>query len=108
MEALEVEKNAKDIGPESKGEHWSSVIRFPFLQTDDWWFNETDGRMAASNTYVNIPFKGHITSNGTFDNVVYGDGSIDPTVFDHPDSRPVFGQCKQCGVDDECPMSECT
>jgi hypothetical protein len=67
MERLEVEKNAKDIGPTKtpyEGEHWSSVKRFPFLQTDDWWFNSTDGRLAASNTYVKIPKEGTIMSNG--------------------------------------------
>jgi hypothetical protein len=34
-------------------------------------------------------------------------GAVDPAVFAHPDSRPTFGKCKQCGVDDECPMWEC-
>ena len=29
------------------------------------------------------------------------------TVFDHPDSRVTFGKCKECGVDDECPMWQC-
>jgi hypothetical protein len=44
---------------------------------------------------------------GTFDDVVYGADAVPQSVFDHPDSRPTFGKCKQCGVDDECPMWEC-
>jgi hypothetical protein len=103
MEKFEVEKKAKDEGSDAKGEHWSSVIKFPFLQTDDWWF--VNGTMSSSNTFVKIPKEGTVMSNGTFNNVKYGD--VDPTVFDHPDSRPTFGKCKQCGVDDECPMWEC-
>jgi hypothetical protein len=107
MDALEVEKNAKDVGADAKGEHWSSVKKFPFLQTDDWWFNKTDGRLSASNTYVKIPKEGTIMSNGTFQDVQYGPESVPASVFAHPDSRPEFGKCKQCGVDDECPMWEC-
>ena len=38
MEKFEVEKKAVDEGLDAKGEHWSSVKKFPFLQTDDWWF----------------------------------------------------------------------
>ena len=34
-------------------------------------------------------------------------GPVGSTVFQHPDSRPTFGKCKQCGVDDECPMFAC-
>tara|TARA_B110000208_G_C11577827_1_gene361365 strand:- start:249 stop:605 length:357 start_codon:yes stop_codon:yes gene_type:complete len=103
MSKFEVESNAKDEGADAKGEHWSSVKRFPFLQTDDWWFS--NGTMASSNTYIDIPKEGTVTSNGTFQDVAYG--PVDPSVFAHPDSRPTFGQCKQCGVDDECPMWEC-
>jgi len=62
-------------------------------------------KMSSSNTYFTIPKEGYVMSNGTYVNVKYGD--VDPTVFDHPDSRPTFGKCKQCGVDDECPMWEC-
>ena len=103
MQKLEVEKRAKDIGPEPMGEHWSSVIRLPFLQTDDWWFK--NGTLAASNTYENIPKLGYAMSNSTFVNVKYG--PIDTSIFAHPDSRPTFGKCKQCGVDMECPMWQC-
>ena len=109
MSKLEVEKNAMDVGPEAKGEHWSSVKKFPFLQTDDWWFT-ANGTLAAQNTYVNISIgskikEGWLMSNGTFDDVKYG--AIDDSVFAHPDSRPTFGKCKQCGVDDQCPMWQC-
>ena len=38
MDKFEIESNAKDEGADAKGEHWSSVKHFPFLQTDDWWF----------------------------------------------------------------------
>ena len=108
MSKLEVEKNAQDVGPEAKGEHWNSVKKFPFLQTDDWWFK--NGTLAAQNTYVNISIgskikEGWLMSNGTFDDVKYG--PIDDAVFAHPDSRPTFGKCKQCGVDDACPMWQC-
>jgi len=105
MSRLEVENNAKDVGKDQKGEHWSSVTTFPFLQTDDWWFQK--GELAASNTYVNIPTKGYIMSNGTYENVEYGNSSVPDSAFSHPDSRPTFGKCKQCGVDDECPMWQC-
>ena len=44
-------------------------------------------------------------SNGTYSDVKYG--AVNKTVFAHPDSRPTFGKCKQCGVDDECPMWQC-
>ena len=44
-------------------------------------------------------------SNGTYNNVKYG--PVNKTVFAHPDSRPTFGKCKQCGVDDACPMWQC-
>lgn len=107
MDRLEVEKNAKNLGNDTKGNHWSSVKKFPFLQTDDWWFNTTDGRLSASNTYVNIPKEGHIMSNGTFNDVQYGAEAVPESIFAHPDSRPDFGKCKQCGVDSECPMWEC-
>ena len=43
-------------------------------------------------------------SNSTFSDFTT---TIDPTVFDHPDSRVTFGKCKECGVDDECPMWQC-
>ena len=105
MSKLEVENNAKDVGPDARGEHWSSVHKFPFLQTDDWWFK--NGVVAASNTYVNIPKEGFVMSNGTWTNVSYGAAAVPASVFAHPDSRPTFGKCKQCGVDDACPMWQC-
>jgi hypothetical protein len=105
MSKLEVENNAKDVGKDNIGEHWSSVTTFPFLQTDDWWFR--DGVLAASNTYANIPVEGYIMSNGTYTNVSSGASSVPDSVFSHPDSRPTFGKCKQCGVDDACPMWQC-
>lgn len=107
MEQFSVESNAKDAGATPQGEHWVSVKKFPFLQTDDWWFK--NGTIAIQNTYINIPghtsVSGYLMSNGTFDNVKYG--PIDDSVFAHPDSRPTFGKCKQCGVDSECPMQQC-
>ena len=44
------------------GEHWLSVKRFPFLQTDDWWFTAPnssypDGILVASNSYFLIKGK---------------------------------------------------
>ena len=75
------------------------------LLVSDWWFQK--GELAASNTYVNIPTKGYIMSNGTYENVEYGNSSVPDSAFAHPDSRPTFGKCKQCGVDDECPMWQC-
>lgn len=81
--------------------------KFPFLQTDDWWFK--NGTISLSNSYFKIPGKtsvsGYVMSNGTYTNVDYG--PVNASVFAHPDSRPTFGQCKQCGVDDSCPMSLC-
>jgi len=107
MEQFAVEKNAKLVGSDSRGDHWLSVTKFPFLQTDDWWFK--NNTLAASNSYVHIPghtsVSGYIMSNGTYSDVQYG--AINASVFAHPDSRPTFGQCKQCGVDDECPMQLC-
>jgi len=114
MEKFEVESNAKLVGTDARGEHWLSVKRFPFLQTDDWWFTAPnssypDGILVASNSYFLIKghtsVSGYVMSNGTYNNVKYG--TVDKSVFAHPDSRPTFGQCKQCGVDDECPMWEC-
>ena len=105
MSRFEVESNAKDVGKDAKGEHWASVSTFPFLQTDDWWFK--DGQVSASNSYVNIPGVGYVMSNGTYVNVSYGAAAVPASVFEHPDSRPTFGKCKQCGVDDECPMWQC-
>lgn len=61
--------------------------------------------MAFSNSYFKIPKIGFTISNTTFDNVKYG--PVDPSVFAHPDSRPGFGKCKQCGVDSQCPMWQC-
>jgi len=116
MDVFEVEKKAVDegAGPAPLGEHWSSVKKFPFLQTDDWWFaadgnSSSPGTLQASNTYFRIPGKtsesGYVMGNATFANVRYG--AIDDAVFAHPDSRPDFGKCKQCGVDDQCPMWQC-
>ena len=50
------------------------------------------------------PVSGYGMSNSTFSDFTT---TIDPTVFDHPDSRVTFGKCKECGVDDECPMWQC-
>jgi len=106
MQKFEVERNAKLVGTDADGDHWLSVTRFPFLQTDDWWFK--NGTLAKSNTYVNIPgqtpVSGFVMGNSTYSGFT---DTIDPSVFDHPDSRVTFGQCKECGVDDECPMWEC-
>jgi hypothetical protein len=110
MDKFQVEDNAKDLGPDGvKGEHWLSVKTFPFYQTDDWWFKK--GVLSSSNSYFNIPGKssvsGYVMSNATFQNVSYGPASVPAEVFAHPDSRPTFGKCKQCGVDDACPMWQC-
>jgi len=109
MDQFTVENNAKDLGPTPDGEHWLSVTHFPFLQTDDWWFQ--NGTLAKSNSYVKIPghtsVSGYLMSNTTYVNVKYGADATPASVFWHPDSRPTFGKCKQCGVDDECPMWEC-
>jgi len=103
MDKFEVESNAKDVGSDARGEHWRSHKWFPFTQNDDWWFK--NGTVAYSNSYFKIPKLGYTISNTTFTNVKYG--PIDPSVFAHPDSRPTFGKCKQCGVDSECPMWQC-
>lgn len=68
MEKLEVEHKAKDVGADPRGEHWSSVIKFPFLQTDDWFFrNDGNDTLSATNSYVKIPGKtsesGYVMSN---------------------------------------------
>ena len=110
MDQFAVEDNAKDLGPEADGEHWLSVKKFPFLQTDDWWFK--NGTIPVkSNSYFNIPGRSSISgwtmNNATFHNVKYGPDAVPDSVFAHPDSRPTFGKCKQCGVDDECPMWQC-
>ena len=106
MDRFEVESNAKLMGSDARGDHWLSVKKFPFLQTDDWWFK--NGTLTASNTYFDIPghspVSGYGMSNSTFSDFTT---TIDPTVFDHPDSRVTFGKCKECGVDDECPMWQC-
>ena len=132
MDRFEVESNAKQVGSDARGDHWLSVKKFPFLQTDDcaprsratpaqfsegsvsdarhahvagWFLN---GTLTASNTYFDIPghspVSGYGMSNSTFSDFTT---TIDPTVFDHPDSRVTFGKCKECGVDDECPMWQC-
>ena len=130
MDRFEVESNAKRVGADARGDHWLSVKKFPFLQTDDclprksgaircrpaqvsdarhassgWFLN---GTLTASNTYFDIPghspVSGYGMSNSTFSDFTT---TIDPTVFDHPDSRVTFGKCKECGVDDECPMWQC-
>jgi len=107
MQKFAVESNAKDLGATPQGEHWRSVTKFPFLQTDDWWFK--NGTLAIQNSYFIIPghtsVSGYVMSNGTFEDVK--NAPIDPSVFWHPDSRPTFGKCKQCGVDMECPMWQC-
>jgi len=108
MDRFEVESNAKYVGTDpGRGEHWLSVKKFPFLQTDDWWF--VNGTLASSNSYFNIPgstpASGWVMANATFADVEYG--PIDDSIFAHPDSRPTFGKCKQCGVDMECPMWQC-
>ena len=107
MSQLTVESNAKDVGKDAIGEHWSSVKTFPFLQTDDWWFK--NGVVVASNSYVdmNAIGEGYFIANSTWFNVTSGSASVPDSVFAHPDSRPTFGKCKQCGVDDECPMWQC-
>ena len=106
MDKFEIEKNAKLVGKDGRGDHWLSVKHFPFLQTDDWWLQ--NNTVAASNTYFNIPgqtsVSGYVMSNSTYTNWV---NEVDPNVFNHPDSRVDFGKCKECGVDDECPMWEC-
>lgn len=108
MQQYAVEKNAQDVGKDADGEHWASVLKFPFLQTDDWWFTQND-TVAKQNSYFNIPgtssISGWVMTNATFKDVKYG--PIDDSVFAHPDSRPTFGQCKQCGVDPDCPMWLC-
>jgi hypothetical protein len=107
MDKFEVESNAKLVGTDARGDHWLSVTKFPFLQTDDWWFKE--GVVQASNSYFKIP--GHSSVSGyTMSNTTYtkfNGSTLDPSVFDHPDSRPTFGKCKECGVDTECPMWQC-
>jgi len=116
MSKFEVEDNAKDLGPDPtkhNAEHWSSVKTFPFLQTDDWWFPKTGSKFGdfSSNSYFIIPgstsVSGYVMSNGTFQNVSSGPTSVPEEIFAHPDSRPTFGKCKQCGVDDSCPMWQC-
>jgi len=106
MDKFEIESNARLVGKDPRGDHWLSVKRFPFLQTDDWWLK--NGTVAASNTYFIIPgqssVSGYVMSNSTYSN---WQSSVDPSVFDHPDSRVTFGKCKECGVDDECPMWQC-
>lgn len=108
MDKFELESNAKLVGQDARGDHWLSVKKFPFLQTDDWWLRE-NGTVTASNTYFNIPGKssvsGYVMSNTTYTN--WQSGPVDPSVYDHPDSRVTFGKCKECGVDDECPMWQC-
>lgn len=60
MEKFEVESNAKDMGSTPQGEHWQSIKHFPFLQTDDWWFQ--NGVLAIQNSYFDIP--GHTSVSG--------------------------------------------
>jgi hypothetical protein len=103
MSKFSVEKNAKDVGSDERGEHWHSHTWFPFTQNDDWWFK--NGTVAYQNSYFKIPRVGFTIENTTYSNVKYG--PIDPSVFAHPDSRPQFGKCKQCGVDSACPMWQC-
>lgn len=103
MDKFQVEKNVKDVGADARGEHWHSHKWFPFTQNEDWWFK--NGTLAYSNSYFKIPKMGYTIANTTYTNVKYG--PIDPSVFDHPDSRPAFGKCKQCGVDQKCPMWQC-
>lgn len=103
MSKFSVEKNAKDVGSDERGEHWHSHTWFPFTQNDDWWFK--NGTVAYQNSYFKIPRVGFTIENTTYSNVKYG--PIDPSVFAHPTSRPQFGKCKQCGVDSTCPMWQC-
>jgi hypothetical protein len=50
MQKFAVESNAKLVGTDSKGEHWLSVTRFPFLQTDDWWFKNNTLSVSRTRT----------------------------------------------------------
>ena len=76
MDRFEVESNAKLVGSDARGDHWLSVKKFPFLQTDDWWFK--NGTLTASNTYFDIP--GH--------SPVSGYGMSNSTFRLHDDDRP--------------------
>lgn len=107
MEKFALEDNSKEVGHDARGDHWLSVKKFPFLQTDDWWLGPNNS-VVASNSYFIIPgqspVSGYVQSNGTYTNWV---NTVDASKFEHPDSHPTFGKCKECGVDSECPMQEC-
>ena len=63
MDKFEVEDNAKDVGADADGEHWLSVKKFPFLQTDDWWF-KNGTVLTKSNSYFKIPGGSSVSTGG--------------------------------------------
>ena len=101
-------KHVKDMGPKTVNnvstEHWSGTYVFPFLDVEDYYF---DGATPVQwNSFSKLGKEGTIIGNQSFAN--FKAGAIPNSTFDVPDSKPTFGTCKQCGVDPECPMSECT
>jgi hypothetical protein len=106
MYQLQVPKKAQDAGSDKDGEHWASVSKFPFLQTDDYWFK--NGTLTKENNFVNLPKQlgpqaGTLITNTTFAN--FDISPIDESVFWVPDARPTFGRCKEFGHDPQCDMA---
>ena len=87
------------VDPCPVGQCPSSRPKFPSPQGFKWQTDDMDNTCC----FVS-PVSGYGMSNSTFSDFTT---TIDPTVFDHPDSRVTFGKCKECGVDDECPMWQC-
>lgn len=108
MSHEEMSKRAVDVGTDEFGEHWSTVLKFPFNQTDDIWLvNGTIPVPTKEDSYVDIPpafgpQSGTIITNGTFQNVSLD--LIDESVYWVPDATPTFGKCKEFGHDMECSM----
>ena len=101
MFALQVDKNAKDVGKTSAGlEEWVSTGTFPIPTADSYYFNGTV--LNKYNSYASVLDKGTIITNTSYAN--WQTGPIDNATFAVPSSKPTFGKCKQFGVDPACPM----